>query len=85
MFQNPSIPKPEDNGWQRNSANELEVQWFKDAFIPDELHDIVLKKSAPELMKKHMMMIALTVISLMTPQRTKRILQLMMRMVCNKR
>ena len=44
MFQNPSIPKPEDNGWQRNSANELEVQWFKDAFIPDELHDIVTEE-----------------------------------------
>ncbi|KAK3723346.1 hypothetical protein RRG08_059135 [Elysia crispata] len=44
VFQNPSIPKPEDNGWQRNSANELEVQWFKDAFIPDELHDIVTEE-----------------------------------------
>ena len=41
MFQNPSNPNPEDNGWKRNSANELEVQWFKDAFIPDGLHNIV--------------------------------------------
>ena len=41
VFQNPSIPKPEDNGWQRNSANELEVQWFEAAFIPDELNEIV--------------------------------------------
>ncbi|KAK3780533.1 hypothetical protein RRG08_032008 [Elysia crispata] len=44
VFQNPSIPKPEDNEWQRNSANELEVQWFKDDFIPDELHDIVTEE-----------------------------------------
>ena len=24
-----------------NSANKLEVQWFKNTFIPDELHEIV--------------------------------------------
>ena len=41
MFQNPIIPKPEDNGWQRNSLNELESLWFRDAFIPDELNEIV--------------------------------------------
>ncbi|GFR76510.1 hypothetical protein ElyMa_000485000 [Elysia marginata] len=35
------IPKPEENGWQRNSAHELEVQSYKDDFIPDELTKIV--------------------------------------------
>ncbi|GFS08198.1 hypothetical protein ElyMa_006588200 [Elysia marginata] len=41
VFQNPVIPKPEENGWQRNSVHELEVQWYKDDFIPDELTKIV--------------------------------------------
>ena len=41
VFQNPSIPKPEGNGWQRNDTNELEVQWYKNDFIPDELNKIV--------------------------------------------
>ncbi|GFR74341.1 DNA damage-inducible protein DIN7 [Elysia marginata] len=41
VFQNPVIPKPEENGWQRNSVHELEVQWYKDNFIPDELTKIV--------------------------------------------
>lgn len=41
VFQNPDIQKPEDNGWQRNSANELEIQWFEAAFLPDELNEIV--------------------------------------------
>ncbi|GFR91613.1 DNA damage-inducible protein DIN7 [Elysia marginata] len=41
VFQNPGLPKPEENGWQRNSVHELEVQWYKDDFIPDELTKIV--------------------------------------------
>ncbi|GFR81325.1 hypothetical protein ElyMa_005922100 [Elysia marginata] len=41
VFQNPVIPKLEENGWQRNSVYELEVQWYKDDFIPDELTIIV--------------------------------------------
>ncbi|GFR60182.1 DNA damage-inducible protein DIN7 [Elysia marginata] len=50
VFQNPVIPKPEENGWQRNSVHELEVQWYKNDFIPDELTKIVAddKGSKPE-------------------------------------
>ncbi|GFS20353.1 hypothetical protein ElyMa_006897900 [Elysia marginata] len=41
VFQNPVIQKLKENGWQRNSVHELEVQWYKNDFIPDELIEIV--------------------------------------------
>ena len=47
VFQNPSIQKPEGNGWQINDTNELEVQWYKNDFIPDELNKIVCDEMYP--------------------------------------
>ena len=41
----PDLPKPETSGWTENAQGDLEIQWYKDNFIPDELQDVLADRN----------------------------------------
>ena len=45
IFNNPDLPDPETNGWVEDSTGHLDIQWYKDNFIPEELQDVLADRT----------------------------------------
>lgn len=48
IFNHPDLPTPETNGWVENSTGNLDIQWYSENFIPEELQHVLADSTDTE-------------------------------------